>query len=84
MWLKKLQISIIEKDPEKIDTLVQNMPHFESVDEMKSASSLVKEALKLLNNLKDETAITMRRLQQHKDFLNATLHSQTNRLDIKS
>ena len=38
MWLNKLQIAIIEKDTEKLDELLENLPEFENKDEMQKAS----------------------------------------------
>ncbi len=84
MWLKKLQLAIIEQNPELIDTLVREMPKFESVDDMKRAAALVSEALKLLHRLKNETASSLKQLKKHKDFLESTMQSQKNRLDITS
>jgi hypothetical protein len=84
MWLTKLQIAIIEKNPEAISKLVSEMPNFESVEEMKSASSLIKEALKLLHTLKDETGAALVKLKKHKDFLAATETKKVQRLDITS
>jgi len=84
MWLNKLQLAIIDKDPKKINTLVEQMPQLESIDDMKKASVLIKEALKLLHTLKDETASSMKQLKKHQDFLKSTTQSKINRLDITS
>ncbi|WP_457749343.1 hypothetical protein [Sulfurimonas sp.] len=84
MWLTKLQIAIIEKNPEAIDTLMKQMPKFESVDDMKSASALIQEALKLLYHLKNETSITLKKLKKHRNFLNATAENRKNKFDIIS
>ena len=84
MWLKKLQLAIIEQNPKGIDALVKEMPEFENVDEMKRASALISEALKLLHRLKNETGTSLKQLKKHKDFLESTMQSQTNRLDITS
>ena len=84
MWLNKLQIAIIEKNPEGIDALIADMPTFKSVAEMQSASSLIKEALKLISQLKDETGETLSKLQKHKDFLNSATANKTAKFDISS
>jgi len=83
MWIEKLQIAIIEKDTDGIDELVSNMPDFTTLDEVKSASSLIKEALKLLKELKKDTGDTLAKLKKHKDFLYVTQH-QTNKFDVVS
>jgi len=84
MWLKKLRLAIIEQNPKLIDSLVQDMPKFEDVDDMKQASALISEALKLLHRLKNETGTSLKQLKKHKDFLESTMQSQINRLDITS
>ncbi len=84
MWLKKLQIAIIEKNPERISALIADMPKFKSVSEMQSASSLIKEALKLICQLKDETGETLEKLKKHKDFLNSATANKTAKFDITS
>ena len=84
MWRTKLQIAIIEKNPQEISRLVSEMPEFESVDEMKAASALIKEALKLLHKLKDETGEALVKLKKHKDFLAATETKKVQRFDITS
>ena len=84
MWLTKLQIAIIEKNPELISILVAEMPKFEDVDDMKRAASLIKEALKLLHSLKNETGETLKKLQKHKDFLNSAQANQTAKFDVTS
>jgi len=83
-WLNKLQIAIVEKNPQRIDELVADMPAFEDVDEMQSAASLVQEALRLVHTLKDETGETLVKLQKHKDFLESTTNVSLNKLDITS
>jgi hypothetical protein len=85
VWLKKLQIAIVEKNPEAISELVSNMPEFKSVDEMKSASALIKESLKLLTSMKEDTRKTLLKLKKHKEFLSSEdLDFASSRLDINS
>ena len=84
MWLTELQIAIIEKNPQRISALIADMPTFKSVAEMQSASCLIKEALKLIHQLKDETGETLKKLQKHKDFLNSATANKTAKFDISS
>ena len=84
MWHTKLQIAIIEKNPELIDMLVSEMPDFETREEMESAAALIHEALKLLQQLKNETGETLQKLRKHKDFLNADSSSTLQKIDITS
>ncbi|WP_457746342.1 hypothetical protein [Sulfurimonas sp.] len=84
MWLTKLQIAIVEKNTELIDILVSQMPKFETKEEMESAAVLIKEALKLLHKLKDETGDSLKKLKKHKDFLNSTRVNKTAKFDVIS
>ncbi|MEN4045793.1 MULTISPECIES: hypothetical protein [Sulfurimonas] len=84
MWHTKLQIAIIEKNAQRIDILVSQMPKFETIEQMKSAALLIKEALKVVRQLKSETGETLKKLRQHQDFLGATAPMTNNKFDITS
>ncbi|QOP42609.1 hypothetical protein FJR45_01005 [Sulfurimonas sediminis] len=84
MWHTKLQIAIIEKNAEEIDKLVSQMPKFETIEQMKSAASLIKEALKIVKQLKSETGKTLKKLRQHQEFLGTTSLMTHNKFDIIS
>lgn len=83
MWLTNFKIAIVEKDSPKIKKLLSTMPQFEKRDEVEQAMYLLKEASKLMHKLKDETSITMKKMQKHRDFLNSTQAPQINKFDIK-
>jgi len=85
MWLKKLQLAIIERDPKRIADLVDNMPDFDSLDSMKRASILIKEGIKVVEEFKEETALALKKIQKHRDFLNSTHNEKKQRrFDITS
>ena len=84
MWLNKLQIAIIEKDTQKLDNLLDNIPKFDSIDEMQKASYLLKEAMELLFVLKDETLVSIKQIKKNLEFLNSAQVKPTSKLDIKS
>ena len=83
-WLNKLQIAIIEKDIEHLDILLDKLPEFKNKQDMKKASSLLKEAFILLHTLRDETSYQMKQIQKNLDFLNSTTAPIEAKLDIKS
>lgn len=83
-WFTRLQIAIVEKNPELIDELMEDIPEFKDINEMKSAASLIQEALRLLHTLRDETGETLVKLQKHKNFLESTRNVSLNKLDITS
>ena len=84
MWLNSLKIALIEKDVNKLHDLADCMPSFQDNQERKTAVILINQAIELLEGLRDETAISMKRLKKHINFLQSTQAPQVNRLDIKS
>ena len=84
MWLKELEIAIIEKNIESLDLLLQTPVEFAQVDEMKRAQYLLAEASQLLEGLKNETNIKMQLLKKNSDFLKVSQNKTPNRLDIRS
>lgn len=83
MWLNSLKIAIIEKNTDKINELLENLPKLEDKDEIEQAIYLLREASELVHTLKDETAATMKQLKKNMDFLKSTETQKTNKLDIK-
>ena len=84
MWLKQLKIAIIERDTDKLDKLLNSMPDFDNLEDMQSASALLKEVARLLYELKDKTSASMKLLKKNIDFMSSTQANQTATLDIKS
>jgi len=83
MWIKKLQIAIIEKDADAINTLIETMPKFENIKDIESAMYLLREANEIIHILKNETALTMKQLKKNIDFLESTQPQIKNRLDLR-
>jgi len=84
MWHKQLELAIIEKNVAKIEELLHNTPKFEKLEEMQRAQALLLESAKLLESLKNETAATMKRIKQNRDFLKASQEKEFGKLDIRS
>jgi len=84
MWLIKLKIAIVEKDTEKLSSLMDNIPKLESVEEMTEALYLIREAAELVYTLQDETSLSMKQIKKNLNFLESTQELQINKLDIKS
>ena len=84
MWHNRFKIALVKKDTDTLQKLLNEMPEFTDVQEMKKASFLVKGALELLHTLKDETSTSMKQIRQNIDFLNVTINNSANKLDIKS
>ena len=84
MWLNKLKIAVAEKDTDKLAELLDNIPKFDNLKDIEKAAFLLKNAMDLLENLKNETALSMKRVKKNLDFLKSTQPSTPNKLDIKS
>ena len=84
MWLKAFTIAIIERDTEKLDSLMQTIPNFEKKADIDSALSLLQEATKLVESLKDDTQSSMIQMQKNIKFLKSTQAPAARSLDISS
>lgn len=83
MWLKRLQIAVIEKNIDELGRLLDEPLEFKNKDEIKSAMYLLAEAFKIVQEMKDETASVMLQLKKNIDFLKSTQGKSLNRLDIR-
>ena len=84
MWLNSLKIAIVEKNTDKIDTLLNDIPQLESKEEIEEALYLLREASELIHTLKDETSHSMRQIKKNLQFLRSTDIPTSTKLDIKS
>jgi squalene cyclase len=87
MWATKLKIAIIEKDADALDKLLNEMPAFNGLDDVKEieeAMFLLREASILAYALKDETAASMKLIKQNLLFLKATQEKPLSSLNISS
>ena len=83
-WLNKLKIAVVQKDTKLVDKLLDDIPALEDEKEIKNALFLLDEAVNIVQNLQNETAISMKQLKKNIDFLSATQSSVINKLDITS
>lgn len=85
MWLNQLKIAVVQRDLTLLNTLLDDIPTLEDPKDIESAQVLLNEAATVFTKLKDETAISMKKMKKSIEFLRST-HSQkkTNKLDIKS
>ncbi len=84
MWLNRFKIALIEKDIPRVAELLDTMPPFENVNEMKEAAALCLEAERLVQRLKDETLRAKAQLRKNIEFLRATHSDAPSGLDITS
>ncbi|NPA65509.1 MAG: hypothetical protein GXO11_01370 [Epsilonproteobacteria bacterium] len=83
-WFNQLKSAIVIQDTKAIERLTKKMPKFETLKEMQEASYLLKEAQKLMIQLKDETLAQMNQIKKNIKFIESTAPKQKNSLDINS
>ncbi len=68
-WLEDFKIAIIEKNFEKIETLLEEMPEIKSIGDLKTSVALINEAKKLLAQEQNQLKENMAKIQKSKKFL---------------
>lgn len=71
-WAKELKIAIAEENETSIDKIIEQLPQFDSLEQMQEAAYLMQEAYKLLKLKKDQTASNLLKIKKQKEFLQAT------------
>ena len=83
MWLNQLKIAVVERNIEKIDELMDDIPQLETKEEIENAIYLLKEATGLVQGLKEETRNSMIQMKKNITFLRATEPQRPSKFDIK-
>ena len=84
MWHNELKIALIEKNVEKLSSLMDNLPQLEKQEDINSALYLIEEAKKFIQGLKDSTEASMIQMQKNIKFLNSATANKTSKFDITS
>jgi len=84
MWLKSLKIAIIEKDINKLNFLMDDLPELHDSEDIESAIFLLKEATSLVQGFQDNTQASMIQMKKNINFLKATQAPVSGTLDISS
>lgn len=83
MWMNEFKVALIEKNVKALDTLILQMPQFETLDEMEEAFYLMNHARELLENLKNDTARTMKKIKENIRYIESTQQTHSSlKLDI--
>jgi len=83
MWLTEFKIALVEKNTDKLAKLMEDVPHLEKAEDIEQALFLLKQATELVESLKNETAISMKKVKTHISFLKSTQNPQKTKFDIK-
>ncbi|MDD2828923.1 MAG: hypothetical protein PHW18_05055 [Sulfuricurvum sp.] len=83
MWLNELKKAIILKDYQLLESLITDIPSFESLEQMEEASYLLQNATNLMQNERSATLHSLKQLKSTIDFLKATENSEPSSLNLK-
>ncbi len=85
MWLTSLKIAIIEKNTNNLDKLMEDIPSLSEQEDIQQAIYLLREASELVHTLKDEAAVSMKKIEKNIKFLRSTetSTSTSTKLDIR-
>ncbi len=72
-WLKSFKIAIIEENVDAIDSLLNEIPEFRRIDDMREAYALIGEAKKRFENEQSNIQQKMNKMKQAKKFLNVNM-----------
>ncbi|SFV64472.1 hypothetical protein MNB_SM-6-525 [hydrothermal vent metagenome] len=84
IWLKELKGAVVQKNVTQIETLLENIPSFNTLKEMQTTLYLLEEAKRVVESLKKETAISMAQMKKNIDFLNSATAEKRASFDITS
>lgn len=83
MWLTNVKKAIILKEFETLSQLIEEMPSFESLDEMEEAAYLLHHAKTLLETEQSATLSSIKQLKNTIDFLKATENTPASSINLK-
>lgn len=82
MWLDNFKVAFIQNDIDKLEHLANNMPKFETLEQMQEALQLIDNARTKVNKLKEQTLADMNKIKQTISFVKSTLAQNEHKLDI--
>lgn len=69
IWIDELKIAMINKDDDKFLNLIDDLPNFDSTDDLICARVLIGEFIKQKEKEKKSLSATMQKLKKSKFFL---------------
>lgn len=74
-WIKDFTIAIVEENYINIGELIDNVPHFETIEEAQTACALIQEALVIMEREKASTFDAMQKLKKTRNFVDTATES---------
>lgn len=72
-WLDDFQLAVIEGDVKLLSKLIKDVPSFESLEDMQTASALIEEAKKIIESKKGDLLDKMDKIKKTKTYLNTNV-----------
>lgn len=83
MWLTKFKTALVLEDFENISKLLEEVPQFETLQQMEEASYLLAQTKTLVEKNKLQTAHVLQQLQNSLNFLKSTQSEPPSTLNLK-
>ncbi|MBV5321862.1 MAG: hypothetical protein JZU62_09250 [Sulfuricurvum sp.] len=83
MWLTKLKTALVLENIEQLSSLLDEMPQFESIEQIEEVSYLLIQTKSLIEKNKAETAQILIQLKNNLNFLKSTQEEPPSSLNLK-
>jgi hypothetical protein len=81
-WVDSFKIALIKEDDKTIGELLEEIPEFDDVEDMKVASNLIEEAIATFTKKRQETLNQMDYIKKSKKFLEEKELKQRERINL--
>jgi len=72
-WVKALQIALLEENELKMQKLIEELPQFDTLEQMQEAAYMMQEVHSFLSKQKNDYASKMLKIKKQKEFLNSAV-----------
>ena len=83
MWLTKLKTALVLEDIEQLSSLLNEMPQFDTMEQMEEASYLLMQTKALIEKNKTHTAQILQQLKNNLNFLKSTQPEPSYSINLK-
>jgi hypothetical protein len=83
MWLNEFKAALVLEQIDTISSLIDEIPHFETLEEIEQAAYLLQQASELAESNKRQTTQTLQHLKSTIDYLKSSQTPTDSSLNIK-
>lgn len=83
MWLTKLKTALVLEEINRLSSLLEEIPQFDTLEQMEEAAYLLMQCRTLLEQNKTQSAQTLLQLKNTLDFLKSTQTQPPSSLNLK-